>query len=107
MDLKVLNISYLHRQRLPAVFQLPKDIYEHQLTIIEVYFKLAQLYPDAVWISERSLRRDKFIEGIGKSSHVPDGKLIFPDNREIAIEVELTLKSKQRLEQIFKTYGIH
>lgn len=90
---------------LPAISNLPKDIYKHQLTIMEVYFKLIQLYPDAVWVSERVLKRDKFTEGIGKSGHIPDGKMIFPDHREIAIEVELTLKSRRRLEQIFRAYS--
>ncbi|OGT35278.1 MAG: hypothetical protein A3F11_10125 [Gammaproteobacteria bacterium RIFCSPHIGHO2_12_FULL_37_14] len=94
--------KYTH---LPAIFNLPKDNYKHQLTIMEVYFKLIQLYPTVVWVSERVLKRDKFTEGIGKSGHIPDGKMIFPDNREIAIEVELTLKSKRRLEQIFRAYG--
>lgn len=91
--------------QLPAILNLPKDNYKHQLTIMEVYFKLIQLYPEAAWVSERMLKRDKFTEGIGKTGHIPDGKIIFPDNREIAIEVELTLKSKRRLEQIFRAYG--
>jgi len=44
------------------------------------------------------------MKGLGKRGHIADGLLLFPDNKEIAIEVELTLKSKQRLLEIFRNY---
>lgn len=89
----------------PSIKTISLGIYNHQLTIIEVYIKLMQQYPDALWISERYLKREKFMKGIGKRSHIADGMLIFPDQKQIAIEVELTTKGESRLHQILKCYA--
>ena len=90
---------------LPAMTNVPIAIYDHQLAIIDMYFKLMHLYPEAQWVSERKLIRDRFAKGIGSIGHVADGLLVFPDDRQIAIEVELTMKGKLRLEKIFKAYA--
>lgn len=92
---------------LPPIKNIPKDTYEHQLAIIEVYFKLREQYPEAEWIGERRIKREKFMGGIGKKGHLADGILLFPDHKEIAIEVELTMKSKKRLEDIIWGYFGH
>jgi hypothetical protein len=63
------------------------------------------LAPEAQWVSERRLKRDRFAKGIGRTGHIADGLLVFPDDRHIAIEVELTMKGKLRLEKIFRAYG--
>ena len=42
-----------------------------------------------------------------KKLHLPDGILVFPDLKQIAIEVELTMKSKKRLEDILWGYQFH
>ncbi len=103
------GIFYLSKQGathtdLPAIINVPIAVYDHQLAIIELFFKLRHQYPEAEWISERKMKHDKFSKGIGKIIHIADGMLLFPDNTQIAIEVELTMKSKHRLEQIFKAY---
>lgn len=104
------GIYYLSKQGasyfdLPAMSNVPIAIYDHQLAIIDVHFKLMHLYPDAQWISERRLKRERFAKGIGMLGHISDGLLVFPDDRQIAIEVELTMKGKLRLEKIFKAYA--
>ncbi|MEO8402925.1 MAG: hypothetical protein ABI597_14225, partial [Gammaproteobacteria bacterium] len=48
---------------------------------------------------------EKFYDGVGKLGHVSDGILILPDEKQIAIEVELSLKGKTRIERIFKQYS--
>ncbi len=90
---------------LPPMMNIPLSTYFHQLTIIEVYFKLMQKYPDANWISERNMKRNKFIDGIGKKGHIADGMLILPDQKKIPIEVELTQKGELRLNKILKGYA--
>ena len=90
---------------LPALEKVPIHQYRHQLTIIEVYIQLSKQYPDVYWLSERFLIKDQTQQDIKEKKHVADGLLIFPDGRQIAIEVELNLKSKKRLAQIFKSYG--
>lgn len=90
---------------LPPIKNIPKDNYEHQLAVIDIYFKLKEQHPEAEWIGERRIKRDKYMKGLGKTGHVADGMLIFPDGKEIAIEVELTMKSKRRLTDILKNYS--
>jgi len=104
------GIYYLSKQGanftdLPAMNNVPVAVYDHQLVIIDLYFKLIEKYPDAKWISERKLKYEKFSKGIGSIGHISDGMLIFPDDTQIAIEVELTMKGKRRLEKILKAYG--
>ena len=90
---------------LPIIPKIPVAIYDHQLAVIEIYFKLMQEYPDAKWISERHLKRERTDYGIGRVKHIPDGIMILPDDQLIAIEVELTMKSKRRIEPILWGYG--
>lgn len=89
---------------LPPLSTISLGGYKHQLLITDIRQKLCAQYPDAQWISERYLKQQKFFYGIGKKGHIADGMLIFP-NKKIAIEVELSLKGKQRLETIFNAYG--
>lgn len=93
---------------LPPIKNIPKDNYGHQLSIIDVYFKLMNEFPEAEWLSERFIRRQKFLYRVGrKVKHLCDGILIFPDDTQIAIEVELTMKTKERLHEIIRSYALH
>jgi DNA-binding MarR family transcriptional regulator len=91
---------------LPPIDRVSMGQYEHQITIVKTHIKLWKQYPDANWISERRLKHDKFYDGVGKKGHVPDGILILSDGRQIAIEVEMSVKGKNRIEKILKGYGI-
>ncbi len=72
--------------------------------LIDVFMRLVAKYPDAKWISERRLKQERFMNGMGKKWHVSDGILILSCGKKIAIELELTLKGKTRLEQILRGY---
>lgn len=89
---------------LHAADGIPEGNITHQLTIIDVYLKLRRLHPDATWISERQLEHAKFSKGLGQKGHLSDGILLWPDNKKIAIEIELTMKGSKRLDQILKEY---
>jgi len=92
---------------LPAIDKVYTANYHHQLMVIEVYMQLTKKYPEAVWISERVLIRDnfkKFKMEAGQRGHMPDGVLLLPDGKQIAIEVELTMKGAWRLEKILDHY---
>ncbi|BBB15139.1 uncharacterized protein RVIR1_06410 [Candidatus Rickettsiella viridis] len=67
--------------------------------------RLAFLYLQSSWISERKLKHEKYKLGVGKEGHLPDGILVFADGKQAAIEVELSSKSRQRLDDILKTYA--
>lgn len=42
----------------------------------------------------------------GNKEHIPDGILILPDEKRIAIEVELTVKARERLLGILTDYVV-
>jgi len=90
---------------LPPLARIPLANYTHDVTLIEVYLRLRLAYPDAVWVSERALMQDKHADGVGKRGHLPDGVLVLPEGKQVAIEVELSMKGKERLEKILKGYG--
>ncbi len=89
---------------LPPLHRVPLANYRHDLTVVNLYLKLKELYPGMRWISERKLKHDKYKLGVGQQGHLPDGIMIL-DNKQIAIEVELSCKSKLRLEAILKAYA--
>ena len=53
---------------------------------------------------ERRLREQRAIKGVGAEGHVPDGLLKVKSKKPIAIELELTLKGRERLEGIVEGY---
>jgi hypothetical protein len=90
---------------LPALKNVPLGNYAHEVNLIHVYLKLSSLYPEARFISERQLKRDKFFDGVGKTGHLSDGFLVFPDGKQVSIEVELSLKGRNRFQSILKSYS--
>lgn len=53
------------------------------------------------WRSERRIRHDNGQDEATKHKHAPDGEVI-TDKNTIAVEIELTQKSKQRIQQILR-----
>lgn len=90
---------------LPPLEKISKGNHDHQQALVDVILKLREKYPGAIWVSERHLIQQKFHYGVGKFGHISDGVLIFPDGKKISIEVELSLKSKQRLQGIINSYA--
>ena len=90
---------------LPPIDGISKGGYDHQILLIDLVLKLQDIHPEVAWISERHLKQQQFFYGVGKLGHVADGLLVFPDNRKVAIELELTQKSRLRLEKILRGYG--
>lgn len=90
---------------LPPLGKISVGRCAHQRILTDVYIKLLKKYTDGNWISERRLKHDKFYAGLGKRGHVSDGILILPDNKQIAIEVELSMKGKDRIDRILRAYS--
>lgn len=104
------GVFYLTREGasltdLPALDKISLGSYHHQITLTALMLRLCELYPEAEWISERQLKHQKFSKGIGQSGHVADGLLVFPEQKKVAIELELTIKGNERLKQIIKAYS--
>ncbi len=90
---------------LPALRKISYRHYYHHLKVIEVAIRLNTQYPHAIWVSERQLFIKQFEKGHRKKGHLADGLLILPENKKIAIEVELSRKNEKRLQFIFKKYA--
>lgn len=74
----------------------------HCAAVNDVRLHIEERSPDAVWTSERQLARKH-----GTKGHLPDG-VVLVDGKRVAIEVELTPKSKTRttsiITQLCSTY---
>lgn len=76
----------------------------HLLHVADVALRLMREYPRSTWVTERELRREALNLARDRSTgrllrggeHVPDGLLVLPDGRRIAVEVERTTKWKRR-----------
>lgn len=73
----------------------------HIAAVSEVRLYLAERRPEALWVCERELAREARTELSGFGAHRPDGLLV-QDDRELAIEVELTQKRRSRAELIMR-----
>jgi hypothetical protein len=76
----------------------------HHLLVADVALALSAK-TGGTWITERELRSQagqKF--GVGYQGHVPDGALVLPDGKRIAVEVENAIKPRARLDRIFRAY---
>lgn len=90
---------------LPPLNKVPLSHYDHHLMVLKLFLQLRQSYPQAEWVSERRLIQDKYAKGVGQHGHLADAFLVFPDDKKIAIEVELSAKGKNRTERILKGYA--
>jgi hypothetical protein len=68
----------------------------HVAAVNDVRLHIAQRSPESEWVSERMLAREREAR-----EHLPDA-LVISDGRSVAIEVELTIKSKRRVAAILK-----
>ena len=71
----------------------------HIATVTDVRLHVLDRHPAAEWVCERELHRELAGAPGGRQRHRPDG-LVVIDGREVAVEVELTLKRRARIEQI-------
>lgn len=67
----------------------------HVAAVNDVRLHIQERSPEAEWVCERVLAREREHPG----EHLPDA-LVITEDRRVAIEVELTVKSRKRLESI-------
>jgi hypothetical protein len=73
----------------------------HNADVVSIRLAIQASNPDVRWRGERSIRAVLPPRVRGKSSaHLPDGELIFPDGRLVAIERERTAKTIERTRNI-------
>jgi hypothetical protein len=82
-----------------AVWRPHAGMLAHIAAVTDVRLDVMRRHPDGLWVSERELHREAAAGRGGRQRHRPDG-LVVLDGREVAVEVELTLKRRARIEQI-------
>lgn len=73
----------------------------HIAAVTDVRLHVLDGHPGAAWVCERELHRELAATPGSRQRHRPDG-LVVIDGREVAVEVELTLKRRARIEQIMR-----
>lgn len=82
-----------------AVWRPNAGMLAHIAAVTDVRLHVLDRHPGAVWVCERELHRELAAQPGTRQRHRPDG-LVVIDGREVAVEVELTLKRRARIEQI-------
>jgi hypothetical protein len=76
------------------VWQPKLGVLLHTAAVNDVRLHIQGRSPDVEWVSERALARDR-----REGEHLPDGVAI-TEGQRVAVEVELTVKSEQRVKVI-------
>jgi hypothetical protein len=88
---------------LPAA-RLVLGSYEHDLQLVDLAVSLEHR-TGAQWQTDRQIRHEKGLKGVGIPGHSPDGVLLFPGGARIAVELELSPKGAGKIEKIFMEYA--
>jgi hypothetical protein len=88
---------------LPAA-RLTLASYEHDLQLVDLALILER-QRGALWQTDRQIRHEKGLKGVGTPGHSPDGVLVFPDGVRVAVELELSTKGSGKIEKILKEYA--
>ncbi|WP_371375237.1 replication-relaxation family protein [Sporomusa aerivorans] len=78
--------------------------YDHDLALVDLAIALEQR-ENAIWITDRQIRHENGLKGVGVKGHSPDGILKLKTGEKIAVELELSMKGTNRLEKILKEYN--
>lgn len=84
-----------------AVWRPNAGMLTHIAAVTDVRLDVTRRHPAAHWVSERELHREVGTDRGGRQQHRPDGVVVL-DGREVAVEVELTLKRRARIESIMR-----
>ena len=84
-----------------AVWRPSPGMLAHVAAVTDVRLDVTARHPGAEWVSERELHREFGSDARTHRHHRPDG-LVVLDGREVAVEVELTLKRRARMERIMR-----
>jgi hypothetical protein len=86
------------------VARLVLGSYEHDLQLVDLAVSLEHR-TGAQWQTDREIRHEKGLKGVGTFGHSPDGVLLFPGGARIAVELELSPKGAGKIEKIFMEYA--
>lgn len=84
-----------------AVWRPNPGMLAHIAAVTDVRLDVTARHAGAEWVCERELHRELGSHREARQRHRPDG-VVMLDGSEVAVEVELTLKRRARMEQIMR-----
>lgn len=78
--------------------------FRHDFMLVDLALSL-ETETGGTFVPDRRIRHDEGLSGKGQSGHVADGYLYIGDEKPIAVELELSVKSRARIVDIINTYG--
>lgn len=78
--------------------------YEHDLQLVDLAMTLEK-QTGGQFVTERRIRQERGLAGIGVHGHVSDGLLELDGHKPTAIELELSTKGWRRLKSIMSDYA--
>lgn len=89
---------------LPPLKTIRFGSFAHDLQLIDLAASLIR-QTGGHFTTERRLRQERGLRGVGIQSHIPDGVLKLDGKQPIAIALELSAKGWQRLQSIMSGYA--
>lgn len=89
---------------LPPLRIIGMGSYEHDQQLVELAMMLEE-QTGGRFVTERRIRQERGLAGIGVRGHVPDGLLELHGQKPTAVELELSTKGWRRLKGIMSDYA--
>lgn len=78
--------------------------FRHDFKLVDLALTL-EAETGGTFIPDRRIRHDEGLSGVGQLGHIADGYLHIGEDKPIAIELELSVKSRARIQSIIHDYG--
>ena len=78
--------------------------FRHDTLLIDLALWLEQK-TGGHFIPPRRIRHNEGLSGVGQIGHIPDGYLVIGQEKPVAVELELSVKSYTRIKGIIDDYG--
>jgi len=89
---------------LPPVTDVHMGTFRHDFMLVDLALML-EAQTGGIFTPDRRIRHNEGLSGGGLSGHIADGYLHIGEDKPIAIELELSLKSRARIRSIVDEYG--
>jgi len=78
--------------------------FRHDFMLVDLALSL-ETETGGAFTPDRRIRHNEGLSGAGQSGHIADGYLHIGNDKPIAVELELSVKSRARIVDIINTYG--
>ncbi len=78
--------------------------FRHDFKLVDVALML-EAQTGGKFTPDRRIRHNEGLSGVGQLGHIADGHLYIGEDKPIAIELELSVKSRARINSIINDYG--